>query len=342
MPKSSISRGSSSSTKPANKNSNSLPTSRKPRRTKQSRKRNRRSFIRYAAAPFNTSVFARTYSRITQTQTPGHARLSYCELFPVTYHEHGLSFFLIMNPSKWVGTRTQTQAMIYSQFRPLKIHASFVPTVGTATNGMFSFGAAYNNAYPDYTDDLYMRLPQMEGGYITSIWHQSSSEVHCRTLLFQNNYSLGDVTVQDIPLTLIGMLSGTSVSEGTVMGYVAVSGVFDLSAPRTTGLSYIAGVAEGTATVNDSGNVVLSVNKINQLENVHVGDTLSAIVKYSNNSNPSIQPFQMFEWVVTSIGQSNIILTTVQQIKKLATDPQSWLMAAVIIGKILNKLDFST
>lgn len=259
-----------------------------PRQSRKSRNRNRRrqrrqnSFTRSLNfAPTSQSSTIRLYADI-RARRDGTAHLSFCELFPITISQDGLSSVTLINPAKWIGTRTKDQALLYSQFRPIRINVSYVPTVGTNTPGLISFGAVYNNAYPTYSQELFMRLPQMAGGFITSLWQTATTNIPCSTKLFQNNFALSNVGEQDIPITLV-TICNNAPTELSSPGYLCVYGTLSLSGPRAAPeIPSISGESSGSISVTN-GQVTLTATSLNLV----VGDTFQALITSNTLTNPT-------------------------------------------------------
>lgn len=287
------------------------------RRLARNRYASRQTFKRYLA-PANSSITYTPYTRLLQSNDGSSARLEFCELFPILYKDQGVNLIFI-NPAKWVETRTQIQALIYSQFRPLKLYTRFLPCMGTGTSGSFSLGCIYNNSYPTYSKDLYRQLPQFEGGYMTQLWNQAGREIPCKTRLFQNAFALSNVTDQDIPVSIINIIepNGDSFDEGQIVGHLAVTGVFSLSGPRVAPeIKALSGTYNATVTTQDN-NVLLTLTNppTNQF---NVGDTFTMIVTDENGSTslPSTQAinwsnvWRVFKQIVcTVIEVANAIVT---------------------------------
>lgn len=304
----------------------------KVRKQRSIRRRNRiTSRIRRSFAPVSLSTTVKTYARITQGRNPGTARLAYCELFPVYKRQLGFtSCFIQINPAKWTGTRTHTQAMLYSQFRPLSLTATYVPNVATNTPGQFSFGAIYGDNFPSFTEALPMQLPQFEGGFITTIWQRSFSRIRCGTMLLQNNFNLSNVDPEDIPITLLGVVHESDLPDETLVGYVALSGVFDLKGVRTQPLlQSVSGVLKGTATISDDSNSIILQVPVTQLNKgaLSPGTAFQAIVT-GQEMNPNTRAFDWGEFFTTFrtyflrtvevVGQiARVVLTIVEVISAL-------------------------
>lgn len=218
---------------PKTQNKTTKSNQRRRRNRRRSRNIMKRSFAtKQFAAPTTIGSISKIYSNLQQNGNT--ARLSFCELFPVTIPTAGCSSLIFINPSKWPSTRTYDQARLYTTFRPKFISVEFISNVATNTPGLLSFGSYYGNSHPDYTEDLFLRLPQTEGGFISSVWQSCHSKVACGTALKQNKFSLQMVTEEDIPITLVTIVNGTNMPVGSVVGYLAVAGAFLLTGPRTT------------------------------------------------------------------------------------------------------------
>lgn len=189
-----------------------------------------------------------------------------------------------INPAKWVNTRTHDQAMLYSQFRPLTLKINYIPVCGTNTPGSLSFGAIYNSSYPTYTDDLYLRLPQFEGGFITSVWNPAQSFITCKSKLLQNQFALSHVSDQDIPITIMAIFEGIP-KDVNRFGYFAITGTYALSGPRMSPEeTSVSGTATNAPVSASSEQVVLDWTPT-QGQNFKAGDTFSALVTGINEGN---------------------------------------------------------
>lgn len=211
----------------------------KTRKNNNRRRRNRRrinrrtnSWIRTSFAPMTIGTTTKIFSNLTQRGNT--ARLDFCELFSITIPSSGLSNLIFINPAKWINTRTYDQARLYTQFRPQYLHIEFISNVATSTPGLVSFGSYYSTSHPDYNEDLFLRLPQTEGGFITSVWQSTRTNVRCGTALSQNKYGLQSITEEDIPITLVTITKDVPGDIGSTIGYLALSGAFLLTGPRTS------------------------------------------------------------------------------------------------------------
>lgn len=175
----------------------------------------------------------RIYSKLTQRGL--NATLTYCELFPVVHSNTGLATFIPINPAKWIGTRTYQQARLFSEFRPQTLHVEYSPNVSTGTSGTVSFGSYYGVSHPPVGPDLYMRMVQSEGGFISTLWQPARSTVRCGTALAANKFHLNKVTEEDIPVTLFAITTSTDLPTGTVVGYLSVYGTMLLTGTRADG-----------------------------------------------------------------------------------------------------------
>lgn len=243
---------------------------RRNRRIKRTSYRETLSF-----APTSRATTLRLYADI-KTSRNGTAHLSFCELFPIKIVQDGLSSLTLINPAKWVGTRTKDQALLYSQFRPIRLEVQYIPTVGTTTQGLISFGATYNNAYPEWDSSLFMRLPQMAGGFITSLWKSAHTFLPCSTKLFQNYFALSEVGDQDIPISIMTICNGFDPGLESP-GYLCVSGVMALSSPRSSPPNNVAGQTTGTVSVTN-GQVVIQCEPLN----LSLGDSFQAVVNQNS------------------------------------------------------------
>lgn len=235
---------------PANNNQNSKPKNNRRNRRRRQSYRRRRMNIRQTIAPLTVGTTSKIYSNLTQRGNS--ARLDFCELFPIQVVNNGISCLILINPAKWISTRTYDQARLYTQFRPQYLNIEFISNVATSTPGLVSFGSYYANSHPDYTSDLFLRLPQTEGGFISSVWQSCRSKVRCGTALSQNKYALQEVTDEDIPVSLVFMTNATNLAVGSIVGYCALSGAFILTGPRTTKEEQnVSGTYQAQVQIND-------------------------------------------------------------------------------------------
>lgn len=239
-------------------------------------------------APTNTGFTLTPYSQILSVQK-GKARLQFCELFPIFQLDslfNGLTVNIPFNPSKWRLTRTYTQCSIYSQFRPIQLRMRYVPVVPTDTRGTISLGVIYHEALPEYTPDLASTLPQYEAGFITSVWKEHDVNIPLGTRLFQNAYSLADVTKEDIPFRIIGQSGNTlddQIKTGAQFGYIALYGLIDLSGPRTVQEVNVSGNFKGIPIIpntnaDDTTSVVYLDISPDTVSGLSEGTTFEALV----------------------------------------------------------------
>jgi hypothetical protein len=255
------------------------------------RRPNRRQRIRRrqtnVAANYNTNM--RTFSDL-KLRRDGTAIVSFCELWPIKNTQGAINSLIFINPSKWVGRRTQAQASLYSQFRPLRLKVDYIPTVGTATNGSVSFGAFYNSTFPTYSEDLAYSLPNSEGGFMCSAWSRYSTQIKCGTNLLQNQFGMSYVTQDDIPITLMTIAQGVNQNIQTI-GYIAVSGLLHLSGPRTAPVGgNLSGNIKGVANYDPTTGLVTIDIPPENLSNVNIqqGDSFDALIQ-DNGLSPLVE-----------------------------------------------------
>lgn len=298
------SRGNSSNPQTRNQNNNNNNNNQQRRRRRNRRFRNRRggrrSIVYQSRAPVSRSVTIKSYANI-KTMRDGNVHLEFSEVFPVTFSKYyPTSFFLLVNPAKWVSRRTQMQSRLYSSFRPLKLHVNYFPSVSTATPGLFSFGALYGTGTIDAAT-LSTTLPQTEGGFMTSIWQRFHTVIPCKTKLSQNNYRLTDVDRENIPITLMGACSNTQFPDtepSVPIGFIMVSGVFSLVGPRTEPADpNVSGEVMGTVSASNQ-QVSVSAPKTDNMADLKPGDTFSAEVLGVNQAtgNDIVEAFKDINW----------------------------------------------
>lgn len=300
-------------------------------------------------APVATGMVVNTYSRLIPNRAGNTARLAFCEIFDpeLTYApDNSLTWTLAINPAKWTSTRTQTQSLLYSQFRPEYINIQYVPTCGTNTSGTISWGCLYNSATID-GQRLHSNLTQCEGGALTPVWQSARSRVRCSTSLFQNYFGLSNASIQDIPITLIASQDVVDSTTMEATGYFIISGVFRLSGPRTApATTPFGGTLQGKFVYDsDKKTTSFESSDLEHLPNVKVGDTFEAkIVGYSNN--PDGGAYQTFANWMRNI---NLTVTTVGQTIQFATSLGNFLTQAsagiaglslLIYGKSPDSVNF--
>lgn len=308
------------SNKPQPKPNTQKPTKKKNnRRSRRLNKRKNTSWIAQSFAPTTVGTTSKIYSRLTQRGNT--ARLDYSELFPVIIPSSGVSNLIFINPAKWINTRTYDQARLYTQFRPQFLHAMFISNVATSTPGLFSFGSYYASSHPDYTDDLFLRLPQTEGGFITSIWQTARTSIRCGTALSQNKYSLQEITSEDIPITLVCTTSNVPGQPGDVVGYVALTGAFLLTGPRTTKEDQnVSGDYSGPITIENNQCVLQVEDRFHcfapdqelSLKTTDVNTTQQLLLTDANGL--SIDFKKIFKVFVTVLGKVVSVVGTVVKI----------------------------
>lgn len=160
-----------------------------------------RSRMRHVSVPASYSSSFTTFSQIKQNKD-GSARISCREVFEFAGQSTGLAFMLPANPTKWVGTRTQTLSSAYTSFRPVRCKLTYIPVVGTATAGLVSVGTIFDGSRLD-TGDYTLNLAATNGGFATTVWARASNRVSLGTNLRANTFPLYDVQDDDIPFWIV-------------------------------------------------------------------------------------------------------------------------------------------
>lgn len=318
------------------------------RRGRPGMRRRWRRFYQNVRAPISEGVVLNTYSKIIPNRDGNSARLAFAEIFtPVLGFapDKTLTWSLAINPAKWIATRTQTQSMLYSQFRPEIIKVTYVPTCGTNTQGTMSWGFLYNSATID-SSTLHSSLPQCEGGAMTPVWQKSMTTCRCSTSLFQNYFGLSNATPQDIPMIFI--CSQKAVNQSEPLGYFLVSGVFRLSGPRTApATTPFGGTISGKFVYNsETKQTEFQVDKDTVgLPNLKVGDSFDAKVSGfgGNASGGTYQTFAYWMRNLTltcrSIGE---FLTFATSLGNFLTENPSVIPSIdmVVFGKSSDNVNF--
>lgn len=188
---------------------------------------------RRRSIPVAYSMRASAHAEIRVSDTS--ASLTSVEIFPIQAREVGCAFMLPMSPSKWSGTRTAVLASTYDSFRPLSCSVSWEPAVATSTPGSVALGTVFAGCRLPADDSwasLSSSLAATNGGFISTIWDHSSSNISLQRNLRANLFPLYNIQSDDIPFWICVASSAASES---VLGYLVVKTKFTLRNPAVPG-----------------------------------------------------------------------------------------------------------